>query len=65
MLKVIFGGVLAQISGNAIWVLSLINLAWMLFRGYQLFSWWYVIYAFITFVVSLIIVLFGVIASQD
>ena len=57
MWKMIGGGIVAQITGNGIWILSVINLAWMLFRDHTLFSWWWVIGSAVAFLVSLFIVL--------
>ena len=44
-----------SITGNAIWILSLVNLAWLLFKDYTLFSWWWPIGCAIAFGVSFII----------
>jgi len=57
MVKTFVLALIANITGHLIWILGLVNLAWLLVKDYQLFSWWWVIGVAITFVVSLAIVL--------
>lgn len=65
IIGIMLAGIVAQITGNAIWVLSLINLAWMLFKDVQLFSWWWVIYSAVAFVVSLCVVFISIFILHD
>lgn len=38
----------AKIGMNGSWILTIINLAWMLFKDTTLFSWWYPIASLVT-----------------
>lgn len=65
ILGIFLAGIAAQITGHAIWVLSLINLAWMLFKDAQLFSWWWVGFSAIAFVISVTVMLVSIFILND
>lgn len=63
-MKTIISSVIASLSGNGIWVLLLINLAWLLFKDHTLFSWWWVIGCTIVFLLSISSAIYNMIKSQ-
>lgn len=60
MIKTFLGGLVATITGNAVWALALVNLLWLLVKNHTLFSWWWVIGMAIIFVGSLIVTFLNV-----
>jgi hypothetical protein len=65
IIAMVFGVIVAQLAGHAIWILALVNLLWMLVKDAQLFSWWWVAYAAITFVVALLVSIGAVFFLED
>jgi len=61
MIRMILGGIGIWAFGNLVWILGLVNIAWMLFKDYTLFSWWYVFGSLILTIVSLVIYFWGVV----
>jgi hypothetical protein len=55
MFKLLITGSIATITWYGIWILGLINLAWLLFKDHTLFSWWWVIGSVIAFAVFLVV----------
>lgn len=53
----IVSSVVATLSGNLLWILGLVNLAWLLFKDQTLFSWMYVIICGVVFILSLAVTL--------
>jgi hypothetical protein len=47
----------AHITGHAIWILSLINLVWLLLSHHTLFTWWYIGFDATAFVITWIVIL--------
>lgn len=45
---------LMWLTGNAAWVLLLLNLLWMFFKGGVLFSWWFVVLDVVIFIALLV-----------
>lgn len=65
MIKTIIGALLATISGHLIWILGLVNLAWLLIKDHTLFSWYWVGGTVLVFMFSVILTLLGVLRTHE
>lgn len=54
MIKIFIFGLIAIVSGHLIWILSLINIAWLLFKDHTAFSWWFVIADIVVFILLVV-----------
>lgn len=54
-----------HLTGHALWALTLVNLAWMLFKDHTLFSWWWVVADLAVFVSLIVAGLVVYIWSRD
>lgn len=63
-MKTILNSIVAAILGNVVWVLGLINLAWLLFKDHTLFSWWWVIGSALGFVLFLVLALIFLVKQE-
>ena len=59
VLLLFFGVIGLWFFGNATWILAIINLAWMLFKDHQLFSWTWFIWSAVGFAVSGVMAIIG------
>ncbi len=54
---VIIAVIAANLFGHATWILALANFAWLLFKDVALFSWWWVGFAAVGFIISCVMFL--------
>lgn len=57
LIALLISTVTAHLTGHAIWVLTLINVAFLLFKDVTLFSWWWIFATVAAFLLSIIVIL--------